>query len=77
MIGLVRNKPATDKKVADDPDLKGRSNIYILEADLIKYSDLQSAAAQTAKITGGSLDYLIANAVFISMLDGLEPIGNL
>lgn len=63
--------------MAEDPDLKGRSNIYILEADVTKYSDLQNAAVQTAKITGGNLDYLIANAAQISTLDGLEPIGNL
>ncbi|OIW26876.1 NAD(P)-binding protein [Coniochaeta ligniaria NRRL 30616] len=77
VIGLVRDKPATDKKVAEDPDLKGRSNIHILEADVAKYNDLQNAAAHTANITGGSLDYIIANAAFLTQFDAYDPIGKL
>ncbi len=41
VIGLVRNKPATEQKVSEDPDLKGRSNIVILEADITNYNALQ------------------------------------
>jgi NAD(P)-dependent dehydrogenase (short-subunit alcohol dehydrogenase family) len=63
--------------VSEDPDLKGRSNIHILEADITKYDDLQKAAAQTAKITGGSLDYIIANAGLVPLFDAYEPIGKL
>ncbi|KAH8904638.1 NAD(P)-binding protein [Coniochaeta sp. PMI_546] len=77
VIGLVRDKTATDKKVSNDSDLKGRSNIHILQADITKYNDLQHAAAQTAKITGGSLDYLIANAGLITLFDTFDPIGKL
>lgn len=41
VIGLVRNKPVTDKKVSEDPDLNHRSNIHILEADITDYKALQ------------------------------------
>lgn len=34
-MGIVRDKPTTDKRVAEE--LSGRSNITILEADLTKY----------------------------------------
>lgn len=35
VVGIVRNKPPTDKRVKEE--LKGRSNITILEADLTNY----------------------------------------
>ncbi|RJE22141.1 Short chain dehydrogenase [Aspergillus sclerotialis] len=91
VIGLVRDKPATEKKVKDE--LHARSNIYILQADITSYSALQArhnqtpgsysstnapkqnAVAETAKITGGTLDYLIANAGLISHFDAYDPIG--
>jgi NAD(P)-dependent dehydrogenase (short-subunit alcohol dehydrogenase family) len=36
----------------------------------------QKAAAETAKITGGAIDYLIANAGIVTQFELLEPIGN-
>lgn len=57
-IGLVRNVAASEAKVAS----WNRNNIYFVQGDLENYESLKSAAAATAKITGGSLDYLIANA---------------
>ncbi|KAF2489315.1 NAD(P)-binding protein [Lophium mytilinum] len=75
VVGIVRDKPTTVKKVSEDPDLKGRSNIHILEADVTNYDALKKAAADTAKITGGSIDYLIANAGYVSQFDGFDPIG--
>jgi hypothetical protein len=39
VIGLVRNKPATEKRVATE--LSGRSNITILEGDVTKYDTLK------------------------------------
>ncbi|KAK0657796.1 hypothetical protein B0T16DRAFT_363040 [Cercophora newfieldiana] len=77
VIGYVRNKAATDKKVSEDADLKTRTNIHILEADVSNYEALKSAASETAKITGGSLDYIIANAALVSDFDGYDPIGEL
>ncbi|EEP76439.1 conserved hypothetical protein [Uncinocarpus reesii 1704] len=73
VIAIVRNKPATEQNVLEK--LPGRPNIHILEADITNYDALQSAAADTAKITGGSLDYLIANAGLISHHDAFDPIG--
>ncbi|KAI1456246.1 NAD(P)-binding protein [Annulohypoxylon moriforme] len=63
VVGLARDKTATEKKVATEI---GRSNIHILHGDLDDYESLKKAAEDTSKITGGSLDYLIANAGIVS-----------
>ncbi|KAF1846634.1 NAD(P)-binding protein [Cucurbitaria berberidis CBS 394.84] len=73
VIGIVRNKAATEKRVAEE--LSGRSNITILEADVTKYDAVKKAAADTATITGGRLDYLIANAAYLSEADNYTSIG--
>ncbi|RYP08519.1 hypothetical protein DL764_001850 [Monosporascus ibericus] len=73
VIGIVRDKPTTDKKVSEE--LSRRSNIHILHADVTDYDALQQAVVETAKITGGSLDYLVANAGYVTQLDAFEPIG--
>ncbi|KAI1370110.1 hypothetical protein F4677DRAFT_384684 [Hypoxylon crocopeplum] len=73
VIGLVRDKPTTDKKVAEE--LKGRSNVYILKADITDYDALKNAAAEATRILGGRLDYLVANAAFVSTWDAFDPIG--
>ncbi|KAH8164043.1 hypothetical protein CIB48_g4201 [Xylaria polymorpha] len=75
VIGLVRDKSATEKRVKEE--LSGRTNIHILHGDLNSYESLQKAAADTTGITGGSLDYLIANASHISYWDSYDPIGAL
>ncbi|KAH6656054.1 hypothetical protein BKA67DRAFT_562531 [Truncatella angustata] len=75
VIGLVRDKPATEKKVFKE--LSGRSNIHILQGDLEDLSSLQKAAGDTATITGGSLDYLIANGGYVPQWDAYDPIGTL
>ncbi|KAI0547715.1 hypothetical protein F4679DRAFT_553144 [Xylaria curta] len=75
VIGLARDKSATEKRVKEE--LIGRTNIHILHGDLNDYESLQKAAADTASITGGSLDYLIANASNISYWDSYDPIGTL
>ncbi|KAK4110257.1 NAD(P)-binding protein [Canariomyces notabilis] len=77
VIGLVRNKAETDKKVSEDPDLKTRSNIHILQADITDYNALKQAAADTAKFTGGSVDCLIANAGYVPKFDAVDGIGDL
>ncbi|KJZ76307.1 hypothetical protein HIM_04389 [Hirsutella minnesotensis 3608] len=73
VIGIVRDKAATDKKVADE--LKGRSNIVILQADITDYEAIKRVAAETSEITGGRLDYLIANAGYVSRWDAYDSIG--
>ncbi|KAK4247293.1 hypothetical protein C7999DRAFT_41356 [Corynascus novoguineensis] len=73
VIGLARDKPRADKMVSDM--LGGRSNIHILHADLTDYDAVQRAVADTTKLTGGTLDYLIANAARSSHWDLYGPIG--
>ncbi|KAI0409254.1 hypothetical protein F4802DRAFT_615719 [Xylaria palmicola] len=73
VVGLVRDKPATDKKIKEE--LGFRANIHIIHGDLNNYESLQKAATDTAAITGGSLDYLIANASYLSLWDAYDPIG--
>ncbi|KAF2969052.1 hypothetical protein GQX73_g4478 [Xylaria multiplex] len=73
VIGIVRNKASTDNRIA--VELTGRPNIHILQADITDYNALQKAAIDAAKITGGSLDYLVANAGYVSHWDAYDPIG--
>ncbi|KAI8948582.1 hypothetical protein F4801DRAFT_556248 [Xylaria longipes] len=75
VIGLARDNIATEKRVKEE--LSGRTNIHILHGDLSNYQSLHKAAADTAVITGGSLDYLIANASHMSYWDAYDPIGTL
>lgn len=67
VVGLVRDKEATDKKVAAE---LGRSNIHIIQGDVTDYNSLKVAAEETAKITGGGLDYLIANGARVATYSG-------
>ena len=71
----MRDPAGTKKKVS--AELPDRSNIHILHGDLTDYDSLKSAAAETAAITGGSLDYLIANAGLVSGAAGYCPIGEM
>ena len=76
VVSLVRNKVATEKKVA--AELGDRSNVYILHGDLTSYASLKQAAADTAKIVGErGIDYLVANGAFLSFFDAYDPIGAL
>ena len=76
MVGLVRDKAATEKKVA--AELGDRSNVHILHADLTSSASLKQAAADTAKIVGErGVDYLVANGAFLSLSDTYDPIGAL
>ncbi|KAL4993352.1 hypothetical protein BDV10DRAFT_179354 [Aspergillus recurvatus] len=75
VIALVRNKAGTEKRVAEE--LTGRTNIHVIQADLDIYSTLEAAAAETSKITGGGLDYLIANAALLTTYDQFDSIDTL
>ncbi|KAI1172256.1 NAD(P)-binding protein [Nemania sp. FL0916] len=75
VIGIVRNKSATDQRVAEE--LPGRTNITILEADLTQYEQIAKVAAEATTITGGCLDYLIANAAYLTALDAYDGIGTI
>jgi len=73
VIGMVRDKADTIKKISADPEIKDRK-IHIVEGDLNSYESLQKCASEVAKITGGAIDYLIANAGYISLFDNFEGI---
>ncbi|EED21072.1 short chain dehydrogenase (AtsC), putative [Talaromyces stipitatus ATCC 10500] len=75
VIGLVRNKPATDARVSTE--LSERKNIFVIHGDMTDVQSLKTAVQETSKITGGSLDVLIANAVYLSDFSQYEGIGNL
>lgn len=76
VLGLVRDKAGTEKKVATE--LGSRPNVHILHADLTKYASLKQAAADTAQIVGErGVDYLIANGGVVPLFDVYGPIGDL
>ncbi|KAI0349812.1 NAD(P)-binding protein [Trametes cingulata] len=62
VFALVRNPQNSSKHL----DLqKSRANIHVLKADITDVQALKAAAAEVAKVTGGSLDYLINNAAVV------------
>lgn len=74
VIGLVRDKAATQEKVA--AELGDRPNVHILHGDLTSYDSLKQAAADTADIVGErGVDYLIANGAYFPLFDAYDPIG--
>ncbi|TGJ82160.1 hypothetical protein E0Z10_g6611 [Xylaria hypoxylon] len=75
VVGIVRDKPTALKKVSEE--LSGRSNIHFLQADLTDYNTIKQAVGDTATLTGGALDYLIANAAYVSQWDAYDSIGTL
>ncbi|KAK0371820.1 short-chain dehydrogenase [Colletotrichum limetticola] len=75
VIGVVRNAEATKQKV--DAELR-RKNIHVLQADLDDFDAIKTAVNVASEITGGSIDYVIANAAFISTwssYDGISVLG--
>ncbi|KAL4875388.1 hypothetical protein BJY04DRAFT_232668 [Aspergillus karnatakaensis] len=76
VVGLVRDKAATEKKISTE--LGNRPNVHILHADLTGYATLKQAAAETTEIVGDrGVDYLVANGALVSSLDAYGPIGAL
>ncbi|KAL9622086.1 MAG: hypothetical protein Q9160_003585 [Pyrenula sp. 1 TL-2023] len=74
IVGLVRNKPAVEKKVSEE--LKDRrAKIHIVATDLDNFESLKNAAAESSSITGGAIDYLVANAAYVTIYDAFDPIG--
>ncbi|ORY60238.1 uncharacterized protein BCR38DRAFT_497893 [Pseudomassariella vexata] len=73
VVGLVRDKATTEKKAS--VELHDRDNIHLLQGDITDYAFLKKAVDATAAITGGALDYVIANAAFISTWSAFDPIG--
>ncbi|KAK7181593.1 hypothetical protein DPSP01_011403 [Paraphaeosphaeria sporulosa] len=75
VIGLVRNAPPTIERVKNE--LADRKNIHILQADLNDIPALRKAAADTATITSGTLDYLVGNAAYLDTFDQFAGPGDL
>ncbi|RYP70038.1 hypothetical protein DL771_005729 [Monosporascus sp. 5C6A] len=75
VIGLARNPSSAKEKVS--AELPDRSNVHILAGDLTNYDSLKTAAEETSAITGGSLDYLIANAAIMIPVDEYSAIGEI
>jgi len=63
VIGVVRDVKSTEAKVKAEIN---RSNVHIIQGDLDSYESLKKASEATTRITGGSLDYLIANGARLS-----------
>ncbi|KAI0377196.1 NAD(P)-binding protein [Hypomontagnella monticulosa] len=74
VIGLVRNTAATEKKVSDEIN---RPNVHIVHGDLADYESLKKAAESTSKITGGKVDYLVANGAFLSTYSSYKTFGDM
>lgn len=75
MIGLVRDKKTTDEKVAADK-ANPHGNLTIIQADVTDRPALRSAASQVAKLTGGSLDYLINNAAYVAGIASFKSLAD-
>ncbi|WAO82895.1 Hypothetical protein NCS54_00006900 [Fusarium falciforme] len=72
VIGLVRNKKATVEKI--ERELSARKNVHIIQADINDYEALKASVDETSKITGGKLDYIIANAGLVSSWSAYDPL---
>ncbi|KAG9494897.1 hypothetical protein J7337_013126 [Fusarium musae] len=73
VIGFVRNKKATEEKI--QRELPGRSNIHTIQGEIQKLEDVKNLVKEVSQITGGSLDYIIANAALQSEWSAHNPIG--
>ncbi|KAF2622208.1 NAD(P)-binding protein [Macroventuria anomochaeta] len=74
VIGFSRNKKATEEKVKAELN---RENVHIVEADPSDYAALKRAVEETSRLTGGTLDYIIANAALVSEYSEFKSIGTL
>ncbi|OHW95680.1 short-chain dehydrogenase [Colletotrichum incanum] len=75
IIGTVRDKKSAEKKIADK--LGNRPNLHIVELELGSFDSIKESVDLVSKITRGKLDYIIANAAYVSPLSGWLPIGKL
>ncbi|KAI1747825.1 NAD(P)-binding protein [Xylaria castorea] len=72
VVGLVRDKATTDKKVAAEIN---RPNIHIVQADMTDYDSLKKTVDAVGSIVNGSLDHIIANAAYLGGSSQFDPIG--
>jgi NAD(P)-dependent dehydrogenase (short-subunit alcohol dehydrogenase family) len=74
VFGLVRDKTAAQAKV--DSELSGRTNVHMVSANLGSYDALKESAEYVSSVTGGKLDYLIANAAVNNDTSAYAGIGD-
>ncbi|KJZ73134.1 hypothetical protein HIM_07518 [Hirsutella minnesotensis 3608] len=75
VVALVRNKAAAKKA---EPEVFTKPNVQVVEAELTNYESLKRAAEETSRFTDNQLDYIIANAGFVSewsAFDDMETLG--
>ncbi|KDN70402.1 putative short-chain dehydrogenase [Colletotrichum sublineola] len=75
VIGTVRNKAAVEKKISDE--LGSRSNVHIVELEITSYDSIKNSVNVVSEITGDKLDYIIANAGYISKWSAYDSLGSL
>ncbi|GAM42497.1 short chain dehydrogenase [Talaromyces pinophilus] len=75
VIVLVRDKPATDTRIS--AEMSDRKNISVIQGDLTDIQSLKTAVEETSKITGGSLDVLIASAAYTGDYARFDGLGDL
>ncbi|KAI1849748.1 hypothetical protein JX266_004697 [Neoarthrinium moseri] len=75
VFGLVRDKGAADKKYQAEG--LSRKNIHILQADVTDYDALKATSEYVSGVTGGKLDYIIANHGAVSDLSAFDNLSNL
>ncbi|KAK2610270.1 hypothetical protein N8I77_003718 [Diaporthe amygdali] len=62
VFALVRNKQKAQEAI--NKEFSGRQNLHVLHGDLGDFESLRLAAKEVARLTGGGLDVLIANASY-------------
>lgn len=72
VVGIVRDIAATEKKLIED----GIKNVRVYKADITDLPALKTAAADIQGTVGG-IDYLIANAAFVSGVTSLRNLSDL
>ncbi|MCJ1275997.1 hypothetical protein MMC21_003802 [Puttea exsequens] len=73
VIGLVRNKAATEKRLAAD----NITNVLLVPADVTDVKSLHIAADGVSNITGGGLDILINNAGLLTERSAFKTVVDL
>jgi NAD(P)-dependent dehydrogenase (short-subunit alcohol dehydrogenase family) len=71
-VGIVRDITVTEQKLIKD----GIKNVKLYKADITDLPALKTAAADV-QVTVGGIDYLIANAAFVSGVTSLRNISDL
>ncbi|KAK1979557.1 short-chain dehydrogenase [Colletotrichum cereale] len=75
VVGTVRNRTVVEKKISDE--LGSRPNVHVVELEMTSYESIENSVDVVSEIIGGKLDYIIANAGYISDWSGFDPIGKL